>query len=252
MARVVRAIQQARAEDLAYSIVQAQERGREAWNRLYECAPWLDGVLLEGASLVTGVNDVEHGLGRAPRGWRLLLDDAVPAAFHVQLSATKVGAAATGAYSKVDFDEEVFDHGGFFDAVTDLRFNVPQRGLVELASQVYLSSMPDGTGLDMRFRVNGSASAADIKTSPIATQGAVTVSSVGITVPRWLLDEDDFVEVEASHNSGSAEDFTASDNRAWWFGKALTGLGRASSDEDQTKFLRLISECDRTASLWVW
>jgi hypothetical protein len=213
--------------------------------------PHLDGILLEDVSITTGQNTIEHKLDRIVRGYWMVLDDALLCSFRVRTAADDTGAAVNNTESKVDFDTADYNHGSKFDITTNNRFDAPHTGLYSFTGSVWLSDIVDGTRYEDRLAVNGTT----VEFGQDTIAGAAKSPIAHITETTQSLTKDDYVELFVYHDSGSNEDIKARTDLTWFTGRALVGHSAQQSelsDDEKAVFLRLYSECDRTASLVVF
>lgn len=57
--------------------------------------PWMSGVLLEGVSLTSGANTIEHKLGREIRGWFVVRIQAATATYPVETASDSANLSLT-------------------------------------------------------------------------------------------------------------------------------------------------------------
>lgn len=88
-------------------LVRAMRENQEAWRRLLERVPMLDGRLVEVEDVSAGTFTVEHGFGRKPRGfvvvdWRRPAGSGADSAIYRrtddELSASVIELYATDAF----------------------------------------------------------------------------------------------------------------------------------------------------------
>jgi hypothetical protein len=124
-------------------------------------------------------------------------------AFEARLSSSH--AVATGTWTKINVNTEVYDTAGTYDNSTNYRWTPGVAGKYVIYGQVGFDSMSDHKYLYMALYKNGSQLWTDgtslNQTSTSGTLGAATRGTWSID-----LDADDYVELYAYHNNGNNRD----------------------------------------------
>ena len=127
-------------------------------------------------------------------------------AFEARLSSSH--AVATGTWTKINVNTEVYDTAGTYDNSTNYRWTPGVAGKYVIYGQVGFDSMSDHKYLYMALYKNGSQLWTDgtslNQTSTSGTLGASTRGTWSID-----LDADDYVELYAYHNNGNNRDATS-------------------------------------------
>ena len=124
-------------------------------------------------------------------------------AFEARLSSGH--AVATGTWTKINVNTEVYDTAGTYDKSTNYRWTTGVAGKYVIYGQVGFDSMSDHKYLYMALYKNGSQLWTDgtslNQTSTSGTLGAATRGTWSIE-----LDADEYVELYAYHNNGNNRD----------------------------------------------
>ena len=229
--------QPSRSGVTVFDFVEGQNAFARFLEQLYDGVPFMDGALLEGVSLVTGENLVSHGLGREARGFYKLRDSVGAPDFNAYLGSTQT--IATGTDTLVEIDTERFDHGSSFD-VASYMFTAPHAGLYHFNACIAYSSNQTSDHL-MWMRLGGTTYRFGRSSNGRYHSGAAVAE----------LAAGDTAGIYTSQQSGGNQDLIAS--RSWLSGHALTDLtDQQIGHTDGAQTLKLHSQCDRTADLWVF
>ena len=137
-------------------------------------------------------------------------------AFEANLSAEQ--SASNDTYTKMDFDEEVFDTAGAYDHTTNQRFTVPsgQAGKYHIYSNVVLGSGSNTDLVDAKVAIykNGSVYSRTIMNNE-TNYTRYTQLSIASTM---VLSVGDYVEIYAQVNRSSGTVEFRAQNREATFG----------------------------------
>ena len=137
-------------------------------------------------------------------------------AFEANLSAEQ--SASNDTYTKMDFDEEVFDTAGAYDHTTNQRFTVPsgQAGKYHIYSNVVLGSGSNDTVIDTKLLIykNGSVYSRTITNTNNSKQRYQQLS----VASTMVLAVGDYVEIYAQVNLSSGSVEFRAQNREATFG----------------------------------
>jgi hypothetical protein len=137
--------------------------------------------------------------------------------FPVAFSANRTSnqTIATSTATKVQFDNEENDVGGFYDNATNYRFQ-PPAGVYLVGASVHLSTGADGSFLDGMIYKNG---AYHKVLGRIRFPGAVSNSVSGAA--RVIANGTDYFELFVFHNVGSPADVYADAPFSFWWGQSV-------------------------------
>ena len=122
-------------------------------------------------------------------------------AFQAQISVTQ--AVPTGVYTKIQFNNEIFDTNSAYDNSTNYRFTAPSAGKY-LFNANALHAAGTTTRFTLKFYKNGTnlnASVSQLVNGANSTDWSQNISSI------IDLSVDDYVEVYVNHDRGSNSNF---------------------------------------------
>lgn len=226
------------ASDLA-ELEPLQDRVEDFADQLVR-QPHLDGSLLEDIAVTTGLNTIEHKLGRGIRGWWVARDEHAGVKFKVSLASDQTSVASNDV---VEFDTVAYEYYSVYSDST-FKFTAPLSGLYSLAATVRVASLADGEHFQA-YIVN---STADNIEGSLVTMGAAADGASVVSGTTYLV-KDETSEVKIFFNAGP---HTVQSGRFTWFGADLLTDIHEEPSSDDTKFLSLHSDCDRTLSVVVY
>lgn len=122
-------------------------------------------------------------------------------AFQAQISVTQ--AVPTGVYTKIQFNNEIFDTNSAYDNSTNYRFTAPSAGKYLFNANAFHAAGTT-TRFTLKFYKNGSnlnASLSQLVNGANSTDWSQNISSI------IDLSVDDYVEVYVNHDRGSNSNF---------------------------------------------
>ena len=122
-------------------------------------------------------------------------------AFQAQISVTQ--AVPTGVFTKIQFNNEIFDTNSAYDNSTNYRFTAPSAGKYLFNANAHHAAGTTTT-FTLKFYKNGSnlnASISQLVNGANNTDWSQNISSI------IDLSVDDYVEVYVNHNRGSNSNF---------------------------------------------
>lgn len=177
-------------------------------------AQLLGGRLLTDVALSEGVNDVPHGLGRAPFGYFVTKkavgpEDATDGRVYARATRGAAQTIATGTVTVVAFDGATFDNRTAISGTgtTSWRFTVPagMAGIYQVSATLSLDTGAAAT-MGLRLYVNGAYVAelallpAAANTNPVGLSGTTLVSLAAA----------DYLDIRIVHAAGVDRDVLAS------------------------------------------
>jgi len=122
-------------------------------------------------------------------------------AFQAQISVTQ--AVPTGAFTKIQFNNEIFDTNSAYDNSTNYRFTAPSAGKY-LFNANALHAAGTTTTFTLKFYKNGSNLNASVSQLVNGTNNSDWSQNISSIID---LSVDDYVEVYVNHNRGSDSNF---------------------------------------------
>tara|TARA_R100000234_G_scaffold117411_1_gene95833 strand:- start:25 stop:603 length:579 start_codon:yes stop_codon:yes gene_type:complete len=173
-----------------------------------------------GTTLTLGTSGdtiaIPSGVTIANSGTATGFGGAMTPAFEANLSAEQ--NASNDTYTKMDFDEEVFDTHGAYDHTTNQRFTVPsgQAGKYHIYANVVLGSSANDTIIDTKVLIykNGSVYSRTITNTNNSKQRYQQLS----VASTMVLAVGDYVEIYAQVNLSSGTVEFRAQNREATFG----------------------------------
>ncbi len=118
-------------------------------------------------------------------------------------------SVATGTSTKVVLDTKTYDPGSSFDNVTNYRFTAPVAGDYNVVGKFVLQAPVDQTTIQIDVKKNGS----DFMRQNVSASGT---SDTGILITDTIpLAAGDYLEMFASHTSGSNKNVLAGENQSF-------------------------------------
>ena len=122
-------------------------------------------------------------------------------AFQAQISVTQ--AVPTGVFTKIQFNNEIFDTNSAYDNSTNYRFTAPSAGKY-LFNANALHAAGTTTTFTLKFYKNGSNLNASLSQLVNGTNNSDWSQNISSIID---LSVDDYVEVYVNHNRGSNSNF---------------------------------------------
>lgn len=215
--------------------------------------PLIGGVLLRDVVLVYGErNDVEHKLGRKPRGWIATRLQARHSAFY----AYRAGSSQNipdGENTVLQFETELYDDGSDYD-VSTYAFTAPVAGRYAFDGLFALASPDASARFGCQLYVNTSAYLGSF----VAASDPSSTMRVAAIRGELRLSEGDTVSLRGYHDSAAAKNMVAASPLDSYLAGRIIGDPAPYEDTtvgssyDRAKWLPVRAERSSTVDLWVF